>query len=59
MKAKGSLKYIKSKTPGVIGVLIGFGSFGNLWFSVDLGYLTFGLLIGYWIDNIKVLWQLL
>jgi len=29
-------KGYKSKTPGVIGVLIGFGSFGILWFSVDL-----------------------
>ena len=43
----------KKITPGVNGVLIGFGFFGNLWFSENLE--SFGLLVGYWIDDVKVM----
>jgi len=34
----------KNKTPGVIGVLIGFGFFGNVWFSLDSDTLPFDFL---------------
>jgi len=46
--AKGAKKI----TPGVNGVLIGFGFFGNLWFSENRILLVF--LCGYWIDDVKV-----
>ncbi len=42
----------KKITPGVNGVLIGFGFFGNLWFSENRILLVF--LCGYWIDDVKV-----
>ena len=40
-------------TPGVDWVLIGFGFFGNLWFSENRILLVF--LCGYWIDDVKVM----